>query len=219
MYAQGRGVAQNPREAIRLYQQAVIQGSTLAQFHLAKLLAEGYTLTTPEERDKIPNQYRLPVSPDGSAPPTPEERAKAQYELAQLYLQGQTVPADSLEATRWLIKAGEAGHLNSQCQLAKMYLEGRHTIQNYHEAIKWLTRAAEQNDGEAQFNLAKAFAEGLGVPSDLVEAYTWCNLAAVTGKQDVIEFRDKLGRSMSQPQIREAQDQSAARLALGRHSQ
>ena len=175
--------------AVSLYQQAVLQGSTLAQFRLAKLLADGSTLATPEER------------------------AKAQYELAQLYLQGQTVPADSLEATRWLIKAGEAGHLNSQCQLAKMYLEGRHTIQNYPEAIKWLTRAAEQNDGEAQCNLAKAFAEGLGVPSDLVEAYTWCNLAAVTGKQDVIEFRDKLGRSMSQPQIREAQDRSAARMA------
>jgi TPR repeat protein len=194
MYVQGQGVAKNHPEAIRLYQQAVIQGSTLAQFRLAKLLA------------------------DGSTPTTPEERAKAQYELAQMYLQGKTIPADPVEATRWLVQAAEAGHLNSQSQLAKMYMEGRHTIQNYPEAIKWLTKSAEQNDAEAQFNMAKAFAEGLGVQIDLVEAYMWCNLAAVTGKQEVVEFREKLGRSMTQPQIREAQDRSATRLALGRHA-
>jgi TPR repeat protein len=194
MYVQGRGVSQNYREAIRFYEQAVIKGSALAQYRLAKLLA------------------------DGSTPTTPEERAKAQHELAQIYLQGKTVPADPVAATRWLIQAAEAGHLNSQSQLAKMYMEGRHTIQNYPEAIKWLTKSAEQNDAEAQFNLAKAFADGLGVKSDLVEAYMWCNLAAVTGKPEVVEFREKLGHSMTQPQVREAQDRSASRPALGRNS-
>jgi TPR repeat protein len=142
---------------------------------------------------------------EGSIAASPSEKARNQYDLAQMYLHGKNMPENPFEATRLLIQASEAGHVQSQMQLGLMYIEGRGVIQNITEANKWLRKAADQNSRTAQFRLARNYAEGMGAAADPMEAYMWCSLAAIGGEQEVITLRDQLRHILKPDQIQDAQ--------------
>ena len=72
--------------------------------------------------------------------------AKAQYNLGQMYYEGQGVPQDHKEAVKWYRLAAEQGFAKAQHNLGTMYDEGIGVPQDYKEAVRWYRLSAEQGD-------------------------------------------------------------------------
>jgi hypothetical protein len=71
--------------------------------------------------------------------------ALAQHNLALLYLSGEGVTQNHVEAFRWEQKAAEQGDPNAQYGLGILYARGRDGVPpNYNEAFKWIASATQQ---------------------------------------------------------------------------
>lgn len=104
--------------------------------------------------------------------------AAAQVQLGVIYLTGDGVPKDDVEAVKWLRKAAEQDSALAERYLGEMYYKGRGVTADNEEAAKWLRLAAEQDDAQSQYNLAVLYTKGLGVPHNLGEALKWMSRAA-----------------------------------------
>ncbi len=107
--------------------------------------------------------------------------AGAQYNLGNMYANGEGVPQDDAEAVRWFRLAAEQGHASAQFNLGFMYANGRGVPEDAAEAVRWYRLAAEQGHASAQFNLGLMYANGRGVPEDDAEAVRLYRLAAEQG--------------------------------------
>ena len=90
----------------------------------------------------------------------------AQYNLGDIYDNGQGVPKDSAAAFKWFHKAADQGHIEAQAILGRMYIRGEGVAKAPAEAAKWSRKAAEQGHPYAQCNLAELYARGEGVAQD-----------------------------------------------------
>jgi TPR repeat protein len=104
--------------------------------------------------------------------------ATAQVQLGVIYLTGDGVPKDDVEAVKWLRKAAEQDSPLAERYLGEMYYKGRGVAADNEEAAKWLRLAAEQDDARSQYNLAVLYTQGLGVPHNVNEALKWMSRAA-----------------------------------------
>jgi len=57
--------------------------------------------------------------------------AEAQMKLGFMYVAGEGIPQDYVEALKWFRLAADQGQANAQCFLGLMYFEGRGVPQNY----------------------------------------------------------------------------------------
>ena len=96
--------------------------------------------------------------------------ASAQFNLGNMYANGQGVKQDDVEAVKWYRKAAEQGDVKAQFNLGVRYDKGRGVKQDYFEAVKWYRKAAEQGHAKAQFSLGNMYNNGQGVKQDDVEA-------------------------------------------------
>ena len=110
--------------------------------------------------------------------------AQAQFELGQLYAQGQDVPKSLVKARTWLTKASEQGHLAAQVELGRAlfltnYPYGRHKYAEF-EAHYWLSQAAQKEHKVAQYLLGKMITKHLDYTSKdyLDDATYWFEKAA-----------------------------------------
>ena len=138
--------------------------------------------------------------------------ANAQFNLAQMYRNGQGVTQDYAAAVLWYRKAAEQGHADAQYNLGLMYATGQGVPQDYAAAVLWFRKAAEQGRANAQFNLGLMYRDGQGVTQDYVQAHMWFNLAAARFDASEKEYRDKAAKNrdivaakMTPAQIAEAQ--------------
>ena len=76
--------------------------------------------------------------------------ADAQYNLGDMYFEGQGVAQDYNTAVKWYTLAAEQGYASAQYNLGLMYSKGRGVAQDYKSAVKWYTLAAEQSYASAQ---------------------------------------------------------------------
>jgi hypothetical protein len=76
--------------------------------------------------------------------------ADAQLSLGKLYVSGQGVPKNSVEAAKWFLLAAQQGRAVAQIQMARMHLAGAGVMKDYVEAYKWAKLAGAQGDGQAQ---------------------------------------------------------------------
>ena len=108
--------------------------------------------------------------------------AQAQYRLALMYFNGESVPESYRDALRWFERAAEAGHADAQYRVAAMYdaSEGVRSS-NPLTAYKWYKRAAEQGQVEAQFVMGNLYADGVRVPQNYEKAFAWYKKAAQSG--------------------------------------
>jgi TPR repeat protein len=102
----------------------------------------------------------------------------AQVRLGVIYLTGDGVPKDDVEAVKWLRKAAEQDSALAERYLAEMYFKGRGVPADNTEAAKWLRMAAEQGDAQSEHNLAVLYTQGEGVPRNVKEAFNWMRKAA-----------------------------------------
>ncbi len=77
--------------------------------------------------------------------------AEAQYQLAEMYAEGEGVTQDYAQAAVWFRKAAEQGHAPAQYSLGAMYGEGKGLTRDYEAAYGWLARAAAQGDNLVAF--------------------------------------------------------------------
>ena len=76
--------------------------------------------------------------------------ARAQYLLAQCYLEGKGVRADSERALVLLRQAAEQGYPPAQRTMGQWYQEGKIVPRDKKKAAEWFRLAAEQGDQEAR---------------------------------------------------------------------
>ena len=74
--------------------------------------------------------------------------ADAQFELGQMYDEGQDVPQDYKQALRWYRRAAEQEDADAQYNLGVMYAKGQGGPRDYVQAHMWLTLAAAAAEGE-----------------------------------------------------------------------
>lgn len=91
---------------------------------------------------------------------------------------GRGVPADPIEAAKWIRRAADQGESRAQFNLAAMYDQGRGVQKDPKEAAKWMRKAADQGLAAGQFGLGSMYAHGRGVPQNLTEAVNWYRKAA-----------------------------------------
>ncbi len=136
--------------------------------------------------------------------------AKAQFNLGNMYENGQGVPRDKARAVKWWRKAAEQGHAEAQYNLGVMYDKGQGVTQDYAKALQWYRKAAEQGLATAQHNLGNMYENGQGVPQDYAHAHMWFNLAASRlppgeDRDKMVKNRDMIAERMTPAQISEAQ--------------
>jgi TPR repeat protein len=107
-----------------------------------------------------------------------EGNAMAQGLLGRIYLRGEGISQDHLEAAKWHRLAAEQGDRYSQHTLGSSYYYGVGVTQDYSEAAKWYRLAAKQGHAVAQDNLGWMYDEGKGVTQDYQEAAKWHRLAS-----------------------------------------
>ncbi|OAD22483.1 TPR repeat protein [Candidatus Thiomargarita nelsonii] len=107
--------------------------------------------------------------------------AEAQFNLGWMYLTGDGVTQNYIEAAKWIRKAAEQGDAQAQYNLGVMYLNGDGVTQNNIEAAKWIHKAAEQGQAYAQNELGVMYYLGKGVTQNDIEAANWFRKAAQQG--------------------------------------
>src|SRR5689334_12901627 len=71
-----------------------------------------------------------------------------QFELGEIYADGDGVPRNDEEAFNWYRAAAEQGHALAQYKLGLMYKEGRGVTKDYVEAYMWLDLAAGRGNAD-----------------------------------------------------------------------
>ncbi len=133
----------------------------------------------------------------------------ARYRLGMAYATGRGAPHDDKRALEWFAKAAEQGHVGAQFQLGDAYLNGRGTKKEPAWAARWLGKAADAGHGQAQIALGVGYAAGMGLPVDRVEAWKWLRVAEVAGHDQASDLREKVEKSLDEPDKREAEKRLA----------
>ena len=134
-----------------------------------------------------------------------------QFKLANIYYQGDGVPADYAEAAKWYRLSADQGLAESQHMLGVIYERGEGVPANAVTAVSWYREAGEQGYVPAQFALGNKYADGVGVPQNYAEAYVWFSLAAASGHDGARMERDRYALKLTHAEMIEAQ-QRATRL-------
>lgn len=116
--------------------------------------------------------------------------AQSQYQLGQMYRDGNGCPRDAVEAAKWFRKAAETGLADAQNELGLIYLRGAGVSPDTTEAAKWFAKAAEQGHAHAQHALGQLYRKGSGVPQDFTLALRWFRRSANSG---LAEAQNTLG--------------------------
>jgi TPR repeat protein len=137
-YAEGRGMAQNLKEAVRWLERAANAGFIPAQFRLAGLYEKGEGLK--KDLQAARRLYRAAAT---------KGNAKAMHNLAVLYAEGVDGTPDYAMAVHWFRKAAGYGVADSQYNLAILYARGIGVEADLPESYKWFALAAASGDADA----------------------------------------------------------------------
>lgn len=151
MYAEGRHVAPNIKEAVVWFRQAAEKDLPEAQYDLAVIFAEG-RLGVVQNHGEAVRWYRRLASLDLRWPDIHPLVSEAQFVLGQFYEQGQVVEVqDDGQAAIWFEIAAGRGHAHAQLSLAAMYAAGRGVERYLARSLMWLdlanTRLANDTEG------------------------------------------------------------------------
>jgi TPR repeat protein len=146
MYAEGQGVSQNDKTAMKWYRRSASYGNRYAKDKIEQLTI------------KIQNEIAAKKAAKKAAKVLKQATeaaekgdAYAQYILGWKYQYGhQGFPMDIKTAVKWYRRAAKQGDADAQTNLGVMYAEGQGVSQNDKTALKWYRLAAEQGDARAK---------------------------------------------------------------------
>jgi TPR repeat protein len=107
---------------------------------------------------------------------------RAELVIGLKYLSGDGVPADDVQAARWLARAANKGNAVAQNHLGALYQSGRGVTRDNAQAKRWYEAAATQGDRHAMSNLAVLYAGGES--RDFSAAARWFQRSASLGYVD-----------------------------------
>jgi len=171
MYIDGKGVAQDDKQAVKWYRKAANQGNANAQYNLGIMYSDGKGVV---QDDKQAVRWYRKAANQGNA--------NAQSNLGWMYENGKGVAQDDKQAVKWYRKAANQGYASAQYNLGLMYSNGKGVAQDDKQAVKWYRKAADQGDTLAQVNLGSMYIDGKGVLKDDKQAMKWYRKAADQGE-------------------------------------
>ncbi len=143
LYMSGRGVSQDPSEAVKWYRRSAEQGNLSAQTNLGVLYETGQGV----EKDfaEALKWYRSAADLGDST---------AQYNLGLLHANGRGTLQDPISAVIWLSRAAEQGHAPAQVTLALLYANGQGVSQDFLQAHVWFDIAATREPPTDEYDTA-----------------------------------------------------------------
>ncbi len=139
--------------------------------HAVLDMLEGKVATTPKSS----------LSIDERAREAAQGNAQAQYELAKALTSGAPLAEKNREAVKWLRKAVEKEHAQSEHLLGILIARGQGARPNPNMAHALFRSAATTGYAPAQYDLARSLLWGFGCEANPREALTWFRLAAAQG--------------------------------------
>lgn len=119
--------------------------------------------------------------------------AIAQYNLAMMYSNGESVYVDYQQAVYWFKKSAEQEFAPAQYRLGEMhYFEKGGLPRDLSKAVELFTLAAEQHDLDALMNLAMLAGTGEGMPHDTEKALFWINQSYKNGNESALDYQKML---------------------------
>lgn len=91
---------------------------------------------------------------------------------------------DYVEATKWFMKAADAGNADAQYHLSLMYYNGYGFPENREKAVYYEMLAADQGHARAMYNLGVDYETGSGVPQNYKKAMEWYVKSSEAGDAD-----------------------------------
>ncbi len=110
--------------------------------------------------------------------------ARAQFEVAAIYTEGQAIPQDFAEAAIWYERAAAQGFGPAQYRLGNLYEAGNGVEKDLEVAKLWYQRGAEAGNRMAMHNLAALYAGGQMGEQQFELAAEWFEKAATLGMTD-----------------------------------
>ena len=170
-YFYGKGVVLDYNQALKLYQEAAVQGDKDAEKKLDNEdELDKINLITTQESAQAKEYSRL----------ANQENLKAKYNLATAFNRGKGVLEDHIRAKDLWREAAELGHTESQYRLGLIYYED--TSVDDEKAIELWHKAAEQGHIDAQYRLGKHYYENEKLIN--TQAVNWWQKAAELGHTD-----------------------------------
>jgi hypothetical protein len=144
--------------------------------------------------------------------------ARAQYELAKLYLSGEGVEKETGQATLWLKKAASKDFAPAQALLGQILWEGEIVPRQQLSALFWLTRAQENaapQDSEwinGLYNTIIAGSQPQDINKAKVAVANWVRIYQPSNRRTriVIQREVRIGIAEDRSDEREAADVAAA---------
>jgi TPR repeat protein len=173
-YMWGNGVKQNVGAAINWLKKSAVEANdprameSLAQTQLEN--RSGY-LTQVQVLDSIESgvELRKKAAELGNA--------AAQLNLFVQYYNGTHVPANKIEAIKWLKASAENGNPDAQFKLAKQYFNGWDVPKDQEKGISLYESAAKGGHSKATVALGAAYFLGIGVEKNTAIALEWLEKA------------------------------------------
>ncbi len=110
--------------------------------------------------------------------------AKAQFEVAAIYTEGQAIAQDYAEAAIWYERSAAQGFGPAQYRLGNLYEAGNGVDKDLEVAKLWYQRGAEAGNRMAMHNLAALYAGGQMGEQQFELAAEWFEKAAMLGMTD-----------------------------------
>jgi TPR repeat protein len=160
------------REGLRHIQHAADAGSSEGAHRLALVYAQGLAGTPRDERRAVELFEKAAAA----------GHVRAQINLGILYMRGQGVPADLIQARAWLEKAAAGGDPQALYTLGRALSESAgQAVADPVRAADLYRRAAEKGHARAGLRYGLALSEGNGVKRDPVAAQRWLMQAQESG--------------------------------------
>ena len=160
------------REGLRHIQHAAEAGSSEGAHRLALVYAQGLAGTPRDEKRAVELFEKAAAA----------GHVRAQINLGILYMRGQGVPADLIQARAWLEKAAASGDPQALYTLGRALSESAgQAVADPVRAADLYRRAAEKGNALAGLRYGLALSEGSGVKRDPVAAQRWLMQAQESG--------------------------------------
>ncbi len=141
----------------------------------------------------------------------------AQYNLAVMYLTGQSVQKNQNQGVAYLRKAADNGHVKAASTIGVMYLQGKGVSRNPSQARRYLTKAAQKGDGQAMLYLSLMYNRGDGVQKDETQSYQW--LLSLPSSHQTAQLQTKLNEFKTKLSVaQQAQAQAGAKAFKSRYN-
>jgi len=169
MYLMGKGIEKNGDLALKLLKEAAEAGCAQAVHRIAYMYDTGQNFVE-QDLDKAVPWYQKAADLG---------YADSEYALAGILFMRESKYFNAARASKYLMKAADAGHDEAAHQIGLMYAYGSNGFRRSPaKADMYLTQSCEAGNQQAMVDYANMCFEGQVLPKDLEKAAKWFTVAA-----------------------------------------